>query len=97
MVCGQDATQHLPGHEPLILHVRIERTPALRDELAVMIAAPVRFHASALDSENVLGHLEPDELRIVHERFAKLLALDLVNLVRDEIVRLRERQRERET
>ena len=83
--------------DELLFHVRGERTPRLRDELAVMIAAPVRFHASALDSENVLGHLEPNELRIVHERFAKLLSLDLFNLVRDEIVRLRERQRERET
>lgn len=82
-------------NEELLFHVRGERTPGLREEFAVMVAAPVRFHASALDAENVLGRLDTNELRVVHERFARLLSLDLFNLVRGEITRLRELQRSR--
>jgi hypothetical protein len=83
--------------EELLFHVRGERAPGLREEFAVMIASPVRFHASALDSENILGHLDPNELRVIHERFAKLLSLDLFNLIREEITRLSRLQHERET
>jgi hypothetical protein len=87
----------LDHSDELLFHVRGERAPGLREEFAVMIASPVRFHASALDSENILGHLDPNELRVIHERFAKLLSLDLFNLIREEITRLSRLQHERET
>jgi len=86
----------LDHSEELLFHVRRERVPGLRDELAVMIAAPVRFHSTAVDAQRVLGRLDVNELRVVHERFAKLLSLDLFNLIREEISRLRQLQRERE-
>lgn len=85
----------LDHEDELLFHVRSDRTPGLREEFAVMLAAPIRFHASALDTENVLGRVDANELRVIHERFAKLLSLDLFNLVREEIVRLRDLQRQR--
>lgn len=84
----------LDHQDDLLFHVRGDRTPGLREEFAVMIAAPVRFHASALNTENVLGRLDMNEMRVIHERFAKLVSLDLFNLVRAEIVRLRDLQRQ---
>lgn len=86
----------LDHSEELLFHVRGERAPRLREEFAVMVAAPVRFHASALSTGNVLGRLDANEIRVVHERFAKLLSLDLFNLIREEITRLRELQRRRQ-
>jgi hypothetical protein len=79
--------------EELLFLIKAERVPGLKEDFAVMIAAPVRFHASAIDSEHVLGRLSANELRIVHDRFARLLSLDLANLIREEISRLRELQR----
>ena len=83
------------GRDALLLPVRKERAPRLAEEFAVMIGAPVRVHASALDVENVLGRLDADELRVVHERFAKLHRLDLLGLVREEIDRIRALQERR--
>jgi hypothetical protein len=85
------------NQEQLLFHVQGERIPGLKEDFAVMIAAPIRFHASAIDAENVLGRLDANEVRVVHERFAKLLSLDLVNLIHEEISRLRELQLRRET
>jgi hypothetical protein len=81
--------------DPLLFHVSGARIPGLAEELAVMIAAPVRVHVSAVDAENVLGRLDASELRVVHERFIKLHKFDLRNLVHEEITRLRELQRQR--
>jgi len=83
------------GGDPLLFPVPGEKVPGLAEAFAVMIAAPVRVHRSAVDSENVLGRLGASELRIVHERFAKLHQLDLSNLVREEINRLKELARRR--
>ena len=77
------------GEDELLFHVRPERVPGLAEELAAMIAAPVRVHVSAVDATDVLGRLEADELRAVHERFARLHRLDLLGLVRDRVDRLR--------
>jgi hypothetical protein len=74
--------------DELLFHVRGERVPGLAEELAAMVAAPVRVHASAVDAENVLGRLDAAELRAVHERFVKLHGLDLLELVRDQLERL---------
>lgn len=83
----------LDGEEELLIHVKGERVPGLEEEFAVMAAAPIRFHSSAVDAKNVLGRLEARELRTVHERVARVLSLDLVNLIREEIARLAELQR----
>lgn len=95
---SEEARRRVIAHEDeLLFHVRGERVPGLADEVAVMIAAPVRAHVSAVDAGHVLGRLDVNELRVVHERFAKLHKLDLLNLVRDEIVRLKDLARSRET
>jgi hypothetical protein len=93
-----DARARVLDHDDeLLFHVRGDRTPSLREEFAVMIAAPIRFHVSALDTENVLGRLDSNEMRVINERFARLLSLDLFNLVREEIIRLRDLQRRRQS
>ena len=81
--------------DQLLFHVARARTPGLAEEFAVMIAAPVRVHVSAVDTENILGRLDANELRIVHERFVKLHKLDVLNLVREELNRMRELQERR--
>ena len=83
--------------DDFLFSIEPARVPGLSESCAAMIAAPVRVHATAVDIENVLGRLEASELRVVHERFAKLFRLDLVNLVKDEIVRLGELQQRRRT
>lgn len=79
--------------DELLFHVKSESAPGLAEEFAVMIGAPVRVHRSAVDSEHVLGRLDANELRVVHERFVSLYGLDLLNLIRAEIERLRELQK----
>jgi hypothetical protein len=81
--------------DELLFHIAGERIPGLAEEFAVMIAAPVRVHVSAVDAKNVLGRLDVNELRVVHERFVKLHKLDVFNLVREEISRLKELQQRR--
>ena len=87
----------LADEDELLFHVKSERAPGLAEEFAIMLAAPVRVHRSAVDSGDVLGRLDANELRVVHERFVKLYGLDLLNLIRDEIARLRELQERRES
>jgi hypothetical protein len=80
--------------EELLFYVRPDRAPSLSEEFAVMIAAPVRAHLSAVDATNVLGRLDASELRVVHERFVKLHKFDLLNLVRAEIEHLKQLREE---
>jgi hypothetical protein len=89
----QTRTGVVAGEDELLFQVPGERLPGLVEELAVMISAPVRVHASAVDAGNVLGRLRRNELRVVHERFVKLYRFDLLHLVRDEIDRLEQARR----
>ncbi len=83
------------AHEDeFLFHVPPDRTPGLREEFAVMIAAPVRVHISAVDSVDILGRLDANELRVVHERFVRLHGLDLLDLIADRIHDLRRLQEE---
>ena len=66
----------------------------LPDENAAMVAALVRVHRSAIDTEPV-GRLDPAGLRAVHERLASYYGLDLRGLVQVELKRLAEAQRRR--
>jgi hypothetical protein len=86
----EDTRAAVVAHEDeSLFHVRPERVPGLAEELAVMIGAPVRVHVSAVEEGDVLGRLDADELRVVHERFVKLHGFDLLELVRDQIDRLK--------
>lgn len=66
----------------------------LPEENAAIVAALVRVHESAVDSDPV-GRLDQQELRTVHERLARHYGLDLHALVRAELERLAEDQRRR--
>ena len=79
----------LAQQDEALYHVPRERTPALEEDFAVMIAAPVRVHETAVDTANVLGRLEPAELRSVHASFVRVHGLDVLEVVRDELGRLR--------
>lgn len=78
------------GVDPGLLYLDPERF-RLPEENAVMIAALVRVHRSALNARPV-GRLDPHELAAVHERLARHYALDLRKLVRAELERLAEQQ-----
>lgn len=79
------------GHESGLYHLPPERFD-LPEENAAIIAALVRVHESAIDPAPV-GRLEHVELREIHARVATHHALDLHELVRDELRRLAAAQR----
>lgn len=79
--------------DPGLFHLDPDRF-ALPEENAAIVAAIVRVHESAIDPEP-LGRLDPDELRVVHERLASYYGLDLRLLVVQELERLAEAQRRR--
>jgi hypothetical protein len=81
------------GSDPGLLYLDPERF-RLPEENAVMIAALVRVHRSAVDPRAV-GRLEPHELAGIHERLVRHYGLDLRQLVRTELQRLAEHQRRR--
>lgn len=66
----------------------------LPDENAAIIAALVRVHRTAIDAKPA-GRLDPDELRVVHERVVTYYGFDLRELVRQELQRLADAQRRR--
>jgi hypothetical protein len=81
------------GGDPGLLHLPPERFD-LPEENAAIIAALVRVHESAIDRD-LVGRLDQDELRGVHERIARHYGLDLHGLVRAELQRIAEAQRRR--
>jgi hypothetical protein len=66
----------------------------LPDENAVMIAALVRVHESAIDP-HPLGRVDEAGLRDIHERIARHYGLDLHGLVRAQLQRIAEAQQRR--
>jgi hypothetical protein len=81
------------GGEPGLLPLSPDRFD-LPEENAAIVAALVRVHESAIDT-NALGHLHRDELRDAHERIARHYGLDMHGLVRAELQRIAETQRRR--
>jgi hypothetical protein len=78
------------GSRPGLLYLDPKRF-RLPEENAVMIAALVRVHRSALDPRPV-GRFEPHELPDLHERLVCHYGLDLRQLMRTELQRLAEHQ-----
>jgi hypothetical protein len=78
--------------EPQLFHLRPERFPGLSEESAAMVTAPVRVHETALDTREVLGQLDRNELRALTERFVDYWQFDLHQLL---LTKLREIQHRR--
>jgi hypothetical protein len=78
------------GREPALYHLPAERFD-LPEENAVIIAALLRIHESAVDPRPV-GQLEHPELREIHARVATHYGLDLHELVLRELRRLADAQ-----
>jgi hypothetical protein len=81
------------NEDPGLYHLDPERFD-LPEENAAIIAALVRVHRTAIDAQPV-ARLDPDELRVVHQRVATYYGLDLRQLVRQELQRLANAQRRR--
>jgi hypothetical protein len=78
--------------EPQLFHLRQERFPGLSEESAAMVTAPIRVHETALDTREVLGQLDRNELRVLTERFVDYWQFDLRRIL---VAKLRELQRQR--
>jgi hypothetical protein len=78
--------------EPQLFHLRSDRFSGLAEESAAMVTAPIRVHETALDTREVLGRLDRDELRALTERFVDYWQFDLRRVL---IAKLRELQRQR--
>lgn len=81
------------NEDPGLYHLDPDRFN-LPEENAAIIATLVRVHRSAIDPQPV-GHLDDDELRVIHERVGTHYGFDLRQLVRQELERLAEAQRRR--
>ena len=81
------------GADPGLLHLDPTRF-TLPEENAVIIAALVRVHRSAVDARPA-GRLQPDELATVQERIVRHYGFDLRQLVRTELECLAATQRRR--
>jgi hypothetical protein len=79
--------------EPQLFHLRTERFPHLAEESAAMVTAPVRVNESAIDGRQVLGRLDPNEMRVLVERFVTYWGFDLDALLRTRLAELKRRKR----
>lgn len=77
--------------EPHLFHLRPERLPELAEESAAVISAPIRLHESALDTRQLLGQLDKNEMRVLAERFVDYWGFDLQQLLLGKIRELRRR------
>lgn len=78
--------------EPQLFHLRPERFPGLSEPCAAMVTAPIRVHETALDTREVLGRLDRNDLRALTERFVEYWQFDLRRVL---LAKLRELQRGR--
>ena len=77
--------------EPQLFHLRPERFSGLSEESAAMVTAPVRVHRTALDTREVLGQLDKNELRVLVERFVAHWQFDLRQVLATKLRELRRR------
>lgn len=89
-----EAQQVRDQRQPGLFHLKPERFPDLEEESAAMISAPIRLHESAVDITQPLGRLDPNEMRVLSERFVSYWELDLHQLL---IGKIRELLRKRES
>lgn len=69
---------------PGLFHLEPDRFPGLPVENAVIVSSLLRLPAAALDRRTSLGALDDNELRVLHERVARVhrLRLDMLVLER---------------
>lgn len=84
---AQEAGQVREQKHQTLFHLRPAKFPKLQDENAAMIAALVRVHRSAIDTET-LGRLDAHELAIVHQRLVRFHGFDLRMLIKERIEEL---------
>lgn len=81
------------GEVSRLFHLRPERFPGLPEENAAAVPTLIRVARSAVDETEVLGGLDENELRVLHERIVRHYDLDLTILVRQQLAdRLRRAQ-----
>jgi hypothetical protein len=78
--------------EPQLFPLRPERFSGLSEESAAMVTAPIRVHQTALDTREILGRLDRNDLRTLTERFVDYWQFDLRRVL---VAKLRELQRQR--
>jgi hypothetical protein len=67
--------------DPHLFYLEPRGFPGLAQENAVMTQTLMRLPVDALETHNSLGSLDPNELRVLHERVATFNGLDLEGLV----------------
>jgi hypothetical protein len=72
------------GSDPGLFHLRPDRFSGLPVENAAIVSSLLRLPAAALDRRKSLGALDDNELRVLHERVARVheLRLDMLILER---------------
>ncbi len=90
---GEEADRVREQREPALFHLRPERFPELAEEWAAMVSAPIRLHESALEAGAALGGLDPNEMRVLSERFVGFWQFDLHQLL---VAKIRELLRKRD-
>jgi hypothetical protein len=81
------------GSDPGLFHLRPDRFRDLPVENAAIVSALLRLPMMALDRRASLGNLDDNELRVVHERVARVHHLKLDMLVLERAQALLERAR----
>jgi hypothetical protein len=69
------------GETEDLVHLRPESFGGLEEENAARISSSLRLPLSAIDMTGPLGSVNENELRVIHERLARLHDLDLRNLI----------------
>ena len=69
------------GGHPALFHMRPERFPGLPVENAAIVTSLLRLPVEALDRRESLGALDENELRVIHERVARVHGLKLDVLI----------------
>jgi hypothetical protein len=69
------------GRDPALFHMRPERFPGLPVENAAIVTSLLRLPVEALDRRESLGALDENELRVLHERVARVHGLKLDVLI----------------
>ncbi len=82
------------GEDEGLFHLDPDRCPGLAEENAAIIETAMRLSVSTLDLGRPLGRVDDDEVRDIHERFARAHQLDLRGVIEDRAQELVARKHE---
>jgi hypothetical protein len=71
------------GEDDGLFYLDPDRCPGLDEENAAIVETAMRLSVSALDLGRPLGRIDGDEVRVIHERFARAHQLDLRGVIED--------------